>query len=86
MIAVSDSGMGIPANQQDKIFKRMFRAENAVSSQTEGTGLGLYLVKSILENAGGKIWFESAEGKGANFYVTLPLSGMIRREGTRKLS
>lgn len=85
-IDVSDTGMGITKGQQERIFSRMFRADNAVASQTEGTGLGLYLVKSILDVAGGRIWFESEEGKGSTFHVAIPLSGMKRKEGTRRLT
>lgn len=72
-IKVSDTGYGIPHSQRDKIFTKLFRADNARDKDTTGTGLGLYLIKSIVENAGGKIWFESEENHGTSFYVTLPL-------------
>jgi two-component system sensor histidine kinase VicK len=83
-IAVSDTGYGIPSYEQGKIFQKLFRAEN-VKSQKEGTGLGLYIVKSIVDEVGGNIWFESEENKGTTFYVTLPLKGMEPRKGTKKL-
>lgn len=70
---VSDTGYGIPTDQQNKIFTKLFRADNVVGKDTEGTGLGLYIAKSIVEQSGGKIWFESSENKGTTFYVTLPL-------------
>ncbi len=76
LLTVSDSGMGIPKNQQDKIFSKLFRADNAKESETEGTGLGLYVIKSILEKTGGDIWFKSKEGKGTTFYVAMPEDGM----------
>ncbi len=73
MFKVTDTGYGIPKDQQDKIFTKLFRADNVVGKDTEGTGLGLYIAKSIVEQSGGKIWFESSENKGTIFYVTLPL-------------
>ncbi|MEK7575449.1 MAG: ATP-binding protein [Patescibacteria group bacterium] len=78
LIKLSDTGYGIPKNQQDKIFTKLFRADNVRDKDTDGTGLGLYIVKSIVENSGGKVWFESLggkENKGTTFYVKLPLNG-----------
>lgn len=85
MISIKDSGMGIPKNQHDKIFTKLFRADNATSSAAEGTGLGLYMVKGIVDNAGGKIWFESQENKGTTFFVEMPLKGMQKKEGGKKI-
>ncbi len=80
LLKISDNGYGIPKNQQDKIFTKLFRADNVRGKDTDGTGLGLYIVKSIVENSGGKVWFESfrdKESKGTTFYVKFPLnSGM----------
>ncbi|MES2314973.1 MAG: ATP-binding protein [Patescibacteria group bacterium] len=73
LLKISDSGYGIPKNQQHKIFTKLFRADNVIGKDTEGTGLGLYIAKSIVEQGGGKIWFTSDENKGSTFYVTLPL-------------
>lgn len=84
-IMVSDSGMGIPINQKEKIFSKLFRADNARESETEGTGLGLYIVKSIVDQSGGKIWFETEEKIGTKFYVTFLLSGMVKKEGSKQL-
>ena len=86
LISVSDTGYGIPKGQQSRIFEKLFRADNVQEKAVEGTGLGLYLVKSVVETAGGKIWFESEENKGTIFYVTIPLSGMKKKEGAKGLS
>lgn len=82
---VTDTGIGIPKEQQEQIFSKMFRASNAKESIIEGNGLGLYIVKSILEHTRGRITFSSIEGKGSTFVVTLPLSGMKKKTGTKKL-
>ncbi len=79
--AVKDSGIGIPKDQQSKVFEKFFRADNALQLVPEGSGLGLSLVKSLVEEWGGKIWFESEENKGATFYFTVPLSGMKKKGG-----
>ncbi len=72
IIEVSDNGIGIPRYQQDKIFQKFFRSDNVVKNQTEGTGLGLYIAKNIVEQSGGELWFKSREGKGTSFWFTLP--------------
>ena len=74
IIEVGDSGIGIPAADQKKIFSKFFRATNAVAAEPHGTGLGLYIIQSILERHQGRIWFDSKEGKGTTFYVELPLA------------
>ena len=73
MIKISDTGCGIPSDQQNKIFNKLFRASNAVKMTNKGVGLGLYIVKSMLERCGGRIWFESEENRGSVFYIALPL-------------
>ncbi|PIZ00545.1 hypothetical protein COY62_02005 [bacterium (Candidatus Howlettbacteria) CG_4_10_14_0_8_um_filter_40_9] len=82
---VKDNGLGIPLSQQDKIFQKFFRADNVMQTEVEGTGLGLYVCKSIIEMLGGKIWFDSEENKGATFSCTLPLSGSKSKKGERSL-
>ncbi len=77
--------MGIPKSQQSRMFSKLFRADNVKATDVEGTGLGLYIVKSILDHSGGKISFTSAENKGTTFKVTLPLTGMLKKSGTKKL-
>jgi two-component system CheB/CheR fusion protein len=76
VLCVKDQGIGIPKSVQPKIFTSFFRAENAVQMHGEGTGLGLYFIKLIVEATGGKTWFETAENVGTSFYVSLPLTGM----------
>jgi len=73
VISVADNGCGIPAGQQNRIFTKFFRADDARSKYTNGTGLGLYIVKSILDHIGGNVWFTSTENKGSTFYFTIPL-------------
>jgi len=72
-VSVEDNGIGIPRNQQKSIFTRFFRAGNAQLMEPDGSGLGLYITKQIVDRHKGKMWFESEEGKGTVFHVTLPL-------------
>ncbi len=72
-IRVSDSGMGIPEEDKGRMFDRFFRAKNAVKSEAEGSGLGLYVVKSYVEAWGGKVWYTSKVGEGTTFFVLIPL-------------
>lgn len=74
-ILIKDEGMGIPEKEQKYIFNRYFRAENALLDQ--GTGIGLNIVKSHLENLGGTITFESEEGKGSVFTISFPIKNNI---------
>lgn len=86
LIEVSDTGYGIPKKQQKNIFSKLFRADNVQEKDTEGTGLGLYIVKAIVDQAGGKIWFESEENKGTTFFIKLPKKGMKKKEGSKGLN
>jgi PAS domain S-box-containing protein len=85
-IRVADNGYGIPKAQHAKIFEKLFRADNVRQKDTEGTGLGMYIVKAIVENSGGKIWFDSEEDKGTTFHVYLPIGGMSKKSGMRGLN
>lgn len=69
---VVDSGIGIPAKAHERLFEKFYRADNAVIVETEGTGLGLYLVRLIMQRLGGRVWFTSTEGAGATFGIALP--------------
>lgn len=71
-VSVADSGIGIPANDQPKVFGKFFRSKNAIKIATDGTGLGLFIVKEIISQHHGKIWFESMEGVGTTFHVSIP--------------
>jgi signal transduction histidine kinase len=72
LVSVADDGWGIPQYTQAQVFSKFFRAHNVVQRETTGTGLGLYLVKGLLETLGGTIWFKSDEKQGTTFYFTLP--------------
>lgn len=73
IFSIKDSGVGIPEKDKKFIFQKFFRAENASRKRTKGSGLGLYVCHSIIEQFGGRIWFDSKENKGATFYFTLPI-------------
>jgi signal transduction histidine kinase len=71
-ISIQDSGIGIPKDQRNRVFSKFFRADNATSVQTSGTGLGLYMVKKIIDRHSGKIAVDSEEGKRTAFIITIP--------------
>ncbi len=70
--SVQDSGVGIPADELERIFERFYKADRARSSG--GTGLGLSIARHIVEAHGGKIWAESVEGRGSTFNFTIPVA------------
>lgn len=73
LFSVKDTGVGIPKEEQKKIFTKFFRGTLAIKKETVGSGLGLFVTKNVIEAHKGKIWFESEEGKGSTFYFTLPV-------------
>ncbi|MEU2269530.1 ATP-binding protein [Streptomyces olindensis] len=74
VLSVSDTGIGIPAAEQEKLFQRFFRASNATDAAIPGTGLGLTIVRTIVANHGGEVYVSSAEGRGTTFTARLPIA------------
>lgn len=70
---VKDQGVGIPKKDQKKIFQKFFRSQNALKNQTEGTGLGLFIAKSIIDMSKGRIGFQSKENRGSTFWFEIPI-------------
>ncbi len=75
---VSDTGIGIPKDAIPHLFNKFFRVSSTMQHAAKGTGLGLYIAKSIITRLGGKIWVESEMGKGSKFYFTLPVASRIK--------
>jgi two-component system, OmpR family, phosphate regulon sensor histidine kinase PhoR len=78
-VSVKDNGVGIPRADQAKLFSKFFRASNAMRLQAEGSGLGLFIVKNIIEKHGGTIICKSEEGRGTEFIFTLPLDSKEKK-------
>ncbi len=72
-ISIKDTGVGIPKEEEDMVFKKFFRGSNIKKFDTTGTGLGLYIAKNIIEAHEGEIWFFSEENKGTTFFIALPI-------------
>lgn len=72
-ITITDSGIGVPKEEQPKIFHQFFRASNAIQKEPDGSGIGLYIAKDIIEKHGGTIWFDSLATGGMSFHFTLPI-------------
>ena len=75
VVAITDTGMGIPAGDLEMIFEKFQRSGDEMAAAVEGTGLGLAIARQIVEYHGGRIWAESTQGKGSVFTFTLPLAG-----------
>jgi signal transduction histidine kinase len=74
LVSVTDTGLGIPADEIEHVFERFRRVRSGAAQSIPGTGLGLTIVKQIVEMHGGKIWVESAVGHGSAFHFTVPLT------------
>ncbi len=79
LIKIYDDGIGISEEKREYVFTKLFRADNAKLRDPEGSGLGLYMTKSILDQTGGKIWFESKENEGAAFSILVPINWMSKK-------
>jgi two-component system phosphate regulon sensor histidine kinase PhoR len=75
VIAVADTGIGIPLSDQERIFERFYRVDAARSREAGGTGLGLSIAKHIVEVHGGRLWVESEVGAGSKFFFSVPIAG-----------
>ena len=77
VLNIKDNGIGIPKDQQHKVFNKFFRADNVMKVQTEGSGLGLYIGRAIVEASSGRMWFASQENKGTTFSFALPIHQQV---------
>ncbi|MEO0077996.1 MAG: ATP-binding protein, partial [candidate division WOR-3 bacterium] len=82
LVTVADSGIGIPASEQQRMFEKFHQVQRADRGRPPGTGLGLALTKQMVEMNGGRIWFESQEGVGTTFFFTVPLDSDLARVAT----
>ncbi len=72
VVYVKDTGIGIPESQQERIFSKFYRGSNVLKRETEGSGLGLFITRNVIEAHEGKVWFESELGKGTTFFFSIP--------------
>ena len=82
VVSVTDTGIGISEPDADRVFTKFFRSREAISYFTDGSGLGLYVAKNIVDQHGGTIRFESKKGRGTTFSVSLPLSRSVLPDAT----
>jgi PAS domain S-box-containing protein len=74
IISVSDQGIGIPQEEQSRVFDRFYRVDNRLGRETQGAGLGLFLARALVEAQGGQMWVDSQPSRGSRFSFTLPLA------------
>lgn len=84
-ISVADNGYGVPEEEVNSLFSKFYRASNVTTKETDGNGLGLYIVEQLVEVSGGKIWHEQNKPQGSIFTFTLPLAGSKSKEGEKSL-
>lgn len=82
---VKDKGIGVPKSEQSRLFTKFYRASNARTQRPDGTGVGLFLAKKVISDHGGRVLFESTEGKGSTFGFKLPISRLLSRDDTNEL-
>ena len=78
VMTVRDTGIGVPQEEQPRLFTRFFRSSAAMERETQGTGLGLFIVKHVAEAHGGSVTVSSAPGSGSTFTIRLPVNGGSR--------
>jgi PAS domain S-box-containing protein len=78
-VAVSDEGLGIPAAEQRRVFEKFYRLDPGMTRGIGGTGLGLYICRELVRRVGGRIWVESAEGRGSTFFVEVPAAASVAK-------
>lgn len=85
VVSISDMGRGIPASDLPRLFNKFVRGDGMMTVAPEGTGLGLYFARVVVENMGGRIWAESAgKGRGSKFSFSLPLADKKKAQKVRK--
>ncbi len=75
-LSVKDTGVGVPKNQQERLFSKFFRGSNVMKMETDGSGFGLFITRNIIQAHGGRIWAESEEGKGSTFSFAIPIKSL----------
>ena len=84
LFTVKDTGIGVPKAERDQLFTKFFRATNAKKTRPDGSGVGLFLAKKVVDDHGGKIIFDSIEGKGSTFGFSLPIKPLVTVDAGNK--
>jgi signal transduction histidine kinase len=85
VFGVADRGRGVPADKHERIFERFGQVDASDAREKGGTGLGLPIARSIVEQHGGRIWVDSEAGRGATFWFTLPAASALEGNGAGRL-